>query len=316
MQLYPLDPLKAIAALAGMRRALDRNDFPGGHIPDSFMSRNPRPGRLQDLNWGGRDNYLALCGNVGLITGDDASPQDTWASNVVTTKQGCSLGSLAISGDGRMFRYGSAGAADLVAGNIVQSAVPIPLHLALTAAAQAIGDGFPTPIIVTPGATAGAANLYQDGTLMIDTTPSNGLTYRISGHPAITASTAFNLYLYPDDRLQIALTTASRYGLHHNPYKTVIQTPTTATAFVCGGVPTVITANTVAENYGWLQTRGPFAALINGTPAVGTGLVTSATTAGALDVAAVAAEINVRIIARAMQVGVSGKNNAVYLMLD
>jgi hypothetical protein len=84
----------------------------------------------------------------------------------------------------------------------------------------------------------------------------------------------------------------------------------------CGGVVTIITGNSVAENFGWLQTRGPFAGLINGTPAVGTGLVTSATTAGGLDVAAVAAEINVRIIARAMQVGVSGKNNAVYLLLD
>ena len=91
---------------------------------------------------------------------------------------------------------------------------------------------------------------------------------------------------------------------------------TTVTALAVGGAPTIITGNGTAENYGWLQSRGPFAALINGTPAIGTGLVTSATTAGALDVAAVAAEINVRIIARAMQVGVSTKNNAVFLLLD
>lgn len=318
MKLRPLNPLAAVAALHGMRRPLDRSDFPGGHIPDDFMTMNPAPGRLRGLNWGAGEyaGYEALLANVGIITGDDAAGQDTYSSNVVTTTQRASLGSLAISGDGRIFRYGSAGAADLVAGNIVQSAVPIANHLALTSAVQAIGDGFPTPIVVTPGATAGAANLYADGTLMVDTTPSNGLTYRISGHPAITSSTAFNLYLYPDERLQLAFTAATRYGLHHNPYKTVIQTPTTATAFVCAGAPTIITANTTAENFGWLQTRGPFAALINGTPAVGTGLVTSATTAGALDVAAVAAEINVRIIARAMQVGVSGKNNAVFLLLD
>jgi hypothetical protein len=187
----------------------------------------------------------------------------------------------------------------------------------LTSAVQNVGDGVaPYPIVVTPGATAGAANLYAEGTLMIDTTPGNGYTYRISGHGAIGSATPFNLFLDPDDRIQIALSTASRYGLHHNPYKTVIQSPTTVTAMDCGGVVAVITANTVAENFGWLQTRGPFAGLINGTPAVGTGLVTSATTAGGLDVAAVAAEINVRIIARAMQVGVSGKNNAVYLLLD
>lgn len=317
MQLTPLNPLAYVAAVMGMTRPLDRNDFRGGHIPDGFMSRPPYPGFLKSLRWGGDDPYRALCSSVGVLTGDDAAAQDTWNTNVVTTTQRHPLGTIAISKDGRVFRYGSAGASDLVVGNIVQSAAPIANHLALTSAAQAIGDGsIGKPIVVTPGATAGAANLYAEGTLMIDTTPGNGYTYRISGHPAIVASTAFNLYLDPDETIQVALTSSSRYGLHHNPYKTVIQAPTTVTAMACGGVVSIITGNSVSENYGWLQTRGPFAGLINGTPAVGTGLVTSATTAGALDVAAVAAEINVRIIARAMQVGVSTKNNAVFLLLD
>lgn len=67
--------------------------------------------------------------------------------------------------------------------------------------------------------------------------------------------------------------------------------------------------------YGWLQTWGPCSTLINGTPGVGIGVVISATTAGAVDVAAVAAEINVRIIGHMMQVGVSGKNNMVNLKI-
>lgn len=306
MKLYPILPLAALGMLNGYNRPLDRHDFPHGSIPDRFGMFIPGMGEMRRF------------ANVSGIAGPSASGQDTWSTNVLTTTQRHPLGTMAMSSDGRIFRYGSAGAADLVVGNIVQSAVPIANHLALTSAIQALGDGASPqkPIVVTPGATAGAANLYGDGTLMIDTTPGNGYTYRIAGHGAITASTAFNLFLYPDDTIQVALTASSRYGLHHNPWKTVLQTPTTATAFVCGGVVSIITANTTAENFGWIQTRGPFAALINGTPAVGTGLVTSATTAGALDVAAVAAEINVRIIARAMQVGVSGKNNSVYLLLD
>ena len=243
--------------------------------------------------------------NVSIISGIGAGI-DTFQWG--TTKLH-PLGTMAISNDGRIFRYCQAGAADLVVGNIVQSAAPIANHLANTPPAVAIGD---KSFSYTPGATAGAANLYEDGTLMVDTTPGNGYTYGISGHPAISASTAFLLTLDPDDPIQVALTTSSRVGLHTNPWKNVIQTPTTVTAPVVGGVVAPI----VAANYGWIQTRGPFAGLINGTPAVGTGLVSSATTAGALDVAAVAAEINVRIIARAMQVGVSGKNNAVYLLLD
>lgn len=219
------------------------------------------------------------------------------------------LGTLGFSKDGRMFRYCQASAAALVVGNIVQSAVPVANHLANTPPAVTAGA---TSFLYTPGATAGAANLYAEGLLMVDTTPGNGYSYRVSGHPAISSSTAFLLTLDPDEAIQIDLTTSSRVGLHTHPYKNVIVAATTVTAPAVGGVVAPI----AASNYGWLQTRGPFAGLINGTPAVGTGLVTSATTAGALDVAAVAAEINVRIIARAMQVGVSGKNNGVLLMLD
>lgn len=315
-RLVPLNPLAYVAALAGMTRPLDRNDFKGGHIPDCFMNKVPRPGRLQDLRWGGDDPYRALCANLGVLTGDDAAGQDSWNTNIVSTTQRHPLGTIALSKDGRVFRYSSVGATDTVAGSIYQSAAPIANHLALTSAAQAIGDGYPVPIVVTPGATAGAANLYAEGYLGVDTTPSNGLTHRISGHAAITASTAFNLYLDPDEKVQIAFTTATRYGLFHNPWKTVIVAATTVTASVCGAAPIVITGNGTAENFGWLQTRGHFQALINGTPGVGIGLVSSATTAGALDVAAVAAEVNVRIIARARQVCVSGKNNGVFLLLD
>lgn len=318
MKLTPLNPLAYMAAVAGMTRPLDKNDFKGGRIPDCF-GHNPHPGFLKGLRWGGDDPYRALCANVGVLTGDDASGQDTWNTNVVTTTQRHPLGTMALSKDGRVFRYASAGAADLVPGNIVQSAAPIANHLALTSAAQAIGDGFPVPIVVTPGATAGAANLYAEGTLCVDTAPNNGYQYRISGHAAITSSTAFNLYLDPDERIQVtAWTTATRYGLHHNPYKTVIQSPTTATGLTCGGAVAIITANTVSENYGWIQTRGPFPGLINGTPAVGTALIISATTAGAVDVATftTTVEISGRFIARAMQVGVSTKNNSIFLLLD
>jgi phosphohistidine swiveling domain-containing protein len=112
---------------------------------------------------------------------------DTFGSTVVTTKQQHPLGSMAISRDGRMFRYASVGATDTVMGSLYQSAAPIANHLALTSAAQAVGDGFPVPIVVTPGATAGAANLYAEGYLGVDTTPENGRTYSISGHAAITS---------------------------------------------------------------------------------------------------------------------------------
>jgi hypothetical protein len=250
--------------------------------------------------------------NVTIYGGSHADAVDigSW-----TADQKHPLGTMAIGKDGSIYRYCQAGAADLVVGNIVQKAAPIPLHLALTSAAMPIGQSQPAlPIfqtVVTPGATAGAANLYAEGYLLISDGPGNGYRYTISGHPAIVASTAFTLTLEEPIR-DVAFTTATRYGLIHHNYKNVIQTPTTITAPVVGGVVAPI----VATNYGWLLTKGLFAALINGTPAVTAPVINSATTAGGVDVWTAGAQPTANIVGRMAQVGVSGKNNAIYLSVD
>jgi hypothetical protein len=210
--------------------------------------------------------------------------QDTFTSSATQMHP---LGTRGYTSDGRRFRYAQVGATDTVAGSLYQGAAP--------------------------GAAAGAANLYAEGYLQVDTAGSgapNGYTYQVSGHAAIASSTAFTLNLV--DPIQVALATSSRVGLMPNAFKNVIVAATTVTAAAVGVAPTVI----ADVEYGWLQTWGPCSALINGTPGVGIGLVSSATTAGAFDVAAVAAEINVRILARMMQVGVSTKNNFVFLQID
>lgn len=218
------------------------------------------------------------------------------------------LGTFGWTRDGRVFRYARAGAADLVVGNVLQAAAPVANHLALTPAAAAIGA---TSFTATLGATLATLNQYAEGWAQIDTTPGNGYAYPIDSHAAVAQSGVITAVLPPDAPIQIALTTASRVGFHANPYGAVIVQPTTATGLTVGAAVAPITA----LYYGWIQVTGPCPVLINGTPGVGIGVVISATTAGAVDVAAVAAEINVRIIGRMMQVGVSGKNNMVWLSL-
>lgn len=217
------------------------------------------------------------------------------------------LGARGYTKDGRRFRYAVMGAVDSVAGSLYQGAAPIANHLANTPPAVAVGA---TSFSYTPGATAGAANLYAEGYLQVDTTPGNGYTYQVSGHAAITASTAFTLYL--TDPIQVALTTSSRVGLVANTCKNVIVCPTTKTAQVIGVAPGIITAS----QYGWLQTWGPGSVLVNGTPAVTAPVVNSATTAGAVDVWTAAAQPTASLVGEMMQVGVSGKNNFVFLKID
>lgn len=301
MKGYILDPLAILGLLNGYTRPLDRHDFPHGSIPDRAGLFVPGTGELR--------RFANLTGLHGTAVGADMYS--------FGTTQLHALGTVAYTRDGRVFRYATAGATTLVAGNLLQGAAPIANHLALTAAVEAVGaGGQDNPIVVTPGGTAGAANLYAEGFLNISVTPGNGYMYRISGHPAIVASTAFNLYLDPDDLIQIALTASSRYGLHHNSWKNVIQTPTTITAKVVGVAVSLITENDTAQNYGWVQSRGPASVLVNGTPAVTAPVINGATTAGSVDVWTSAAQPTANLVGHMMQAGVTTENNPVFLCID
>jgi len=226
-----------------------------------------------------------------------------------STTQGQALGAIGRTRDGRMYRYVKAGAADLVAGNVVQAPAIVPNHLALTPVAAAVGA---TQVTVALGATLASAGQYAEGWLNVDTTPGNGELYAISGHPAAALSTNLTVTLRPEDSVQVALTTASRCGLLANPFNGVIQAPIVLTASVVGVAQYIIPAN----NFGWVQTRGPASVLINGTPALGAGVTNGATTAGSVDVITTTNLVTSVLVGYMMQVGVSTKNNLVFLRID
>jgi hypothetical protein len=219
------------------------------------------------------------------------------------------VGTRAVSDDGRVFRYVKAGAADLVAGNVIQSPAIVANHLANTppaVAANALSFSY------TPGATLGTADQYADGFLQVDTTPGNGYTYGIQGHAAFASATAFTLNL--KDPIQVALTTSSRVGLIANQYNGVIQLPvTTATGTLVGVAGYVITA----AQYGWVQTWGLCSVLTTGTPALGAMVMGPGTAAGAAQVVVAAGTLIVaQIIGHMAQVGVDGKNNFVHVRIN
>jgi hypothetical protein len=233
------------------------------------------------------------------------SGQDTFTSSATQLHP---LGTKATTKDGRLFRYGQVGATATVAGSLYQMAAPLPNHLANTPPAVAVGA---TSFSYTPGATGGAANLYAEGYLQVDTTPGEGYTYQVASHGAITASTAFTLNLR--DAIQVALTTSSRVGLIPSKFKSCIVCPTAVTGRVAGVAPAVLAIG----EYGWFQTHGPASVLINGTPAITSPVANSATTPGAVDVwTTAAAAVTITPVGYMMQVGVSTKLNFVDLAID
>jgi hypothetical protein len=236
---------------------------------------------------------------------DITAPLDTFAN---TSDQRAALGTKQYTEDGRVFRYAQVGATATVAGSLYQSAAPVANHLANTPPAVAIGA---TSFTYTPGATAGAANLYAEGYMQVDTTPGNGYTYQVKRHAAISSSTAFTLYL--KDEIQVALTTSSRVGLFHNKWKNVIVCPTTLTGALAGVAGCVITA----VYYGWLQTGGRASVLIDSTaPAITATVAHSTNTAGAVMALITAALATAQIVGHAAQATVDAKNNFIDLSLD
>lgn len=235
------------------------------------------------------------------------------------------LGDKAYTADGRSFRYAfvqpsSGGATNqptgttLVTGNVLQGPIQIAGHLAQTPAAAAIGD---STITITALTTAVSANQYAGGYAFISTAPGNGFAYLIKSHPL--ASAAGSLIITLSDTIAVALTTSSRVDLQANIYNGVLQAPAAVTSAIVGvafaPIPaTVGNGSTVTPSggsYGWIQTKGPSAALSAANNAVGVAL-TVKTTAGST-AAAIAGDF---IIGTSLATGVTGKNNAVYLTID
>lgn len=239
------------------------------------------------------------------LTGYPDTPAQPLFSSSATMRH--QLGEKFVTGDGRKFRYVKAGASALVVGNVIQAPAQVTTHDQLTPVAAAVGA---TQISVALDATNDATlNQYAGGWAVIDTTPGLGYAYPISGHPLIAASATgiFSLAM----PIQVALTTSSRVTLVPNPYSGVIQSPVTT---LTGAVVGVAVYPIAANEYGWVQTGGPAAVLIAGTPAVGAAVVVPATAAGAVVVdGAAAATI---VIGSMMVTGVDGKVLPVLLNID
>lgn len=218
------------------------------------------------------------------------------------------VGTLATTSNGRKFRYVKNGASALVRGNMIQAPAELTNHDQLTPVAAAIGA---IEVTVALGATAVTANQYAGGWICIDTTPGLGQFLTIDSHPAADASANLTVTLREEDALQVALTTSSRVTLVPNPYSGVIQSPvTTLTGAVVGAAIYPIAAN----EYGWIQSGGPAAVLIAGTPGVGLAVVVPGTAAGCVVVDGAASAT--QVVGSMIVTGVDGKVLPVNLTID
>lgn len=209
------------------------------------------------------------------------SPQDIFSYSSV---QQADLGALAMTADGRRFRYVKAGGTALVVGKLQQCAAETTAWENLTAVAASAGD-----MSISASSTVTlTANQLAGGFAVITVTPGVGYIYQISGHAAYSAA-APTLAL--TDPIQVALTTSSKIDLVPSPYANVIVNPATAT-----GVPVgVAVAPITASYFGWVQAGGIAAVLADGAITVGTNVIASNAVAGAIEPAADAADLQASV---------------------
>jgi hypothetical protein len=189
-----------------------------------------------------------------------------------TANAAVQLGAVAFDQAGNRYRYVKAGGTSLVVGKLQQAPAEVTADQGLAVAAAAIGA---TSVTTTSTVTV-TANQYAGGWLMIGITPGVGYKYLISSHPAASGA-AVTLTL--SDPLIVALTTDSRVDLVANPYSGVVVNPTTATSAPVGAAVSIVTN----AQFGWIQDGGVSCLLADGTVTVGTGVVASNATAGAVE---------------------------------
>ena len=218
------------------------------------------------------------------------------------------LGTLAVTRDGRQFRYGQAGATALAAGKLAQIPAVVANHQALVTAAAAVNT---SKVTVTLGGTAATADQYIDGYAVIRDTSTTGAgqAFPIIGNSAQTVTTG-TVDVYLSEAVAEALTSASVTNLELSPYSGMLISSSGDTTEFVTGVPQI---DVTAAFYAWFQVRGVAAVLGNGTITKGAGVIKSATTAGAVDIEGTSA-ITMRVGIQ-LQTGTSAKYNTTYLTI-
>ncbi len=213
------------------------------------------------------------------------------------------LGDLMMLSGNRRFRYAKNGAtAAATAGLLFQSAavttaagIGLLTSMAIEAVAVGTKDITLSTIVGTALATTIAAETLKDGYMITMTSGAGGgQFYVIESQDAMT-SLAVNstACIHLRTGVKTALSSSVRVSLHRNAFSAVIVHPSPPTAKVVGWTMTSL----LASNYGWLQTAGPAAGLVDRDPVIYQGLTPSTALDGAVNQAYIRLEANTSAVA-------------------
>lgn len=215
------------------------------------------------------------------------------------------LGTIAETADGRVYRYSQAGGTALAAGKLnVAATVNADATNKTVAATVAAGQYS----VVMDAGGAIAANVYDDGFLTVNDATGEGITYAVAGHS--TTSGAAELTVQLKEPLVVGLTVdVSEVSLTQSPWGKVVISVTDQADMPVGVANTAVTA----AYYGWVQTRGVAAVLADEAITAGLAVTTGTGVAGAVEALDAAGEPQVGV---ALVAGVDTEYREVFLTID
>lgn len=242
------------------------------------------------------------------IKGPILAGQDLYSSSTTAINR---VGELAMGSKGRLYRYVLVGAADLVAGNLLQeSAEDTQFENMAVGTAGVVGDAY---IQVTNGTTTVTSAAYENGTITVYTSGTSliGEEYQITKVTGVlTSGGAMQVYL--DRPLRAAITTSAKVNMKRSPWSGVIQAPATTQTGMAVGVAIYPIK---AAQYGWVLTHGEANVLSDGsTFAVGSDVGTPSGTAGCVTV--FAAGTTHQRVGVVRQAAASGHGITMFLQID
>ena len=192
-----------------------------------------------------------------------------------TTSGGTPLGTYAGTEDGRIYRFGLAGAVALAPGKFAVTPAVVANHQNRTTTGHAV-DSYSVGLNI--GATAATIDQYKDGYLTINDAAGEGITYLVEGNAVAAGSDVLTVALA--EPIKVALTAStSEATLHVNPMASLIVSPS-AIAHQVAGVNNVTVA--IGE-YAWFQVAGYCSVLSDGIIAKGVEGILSDAVAGAVE---------------------------------
>ena len=214
------------------------------------------------------------------------------------------LGQRAETVDGRVFRYAQMGEAITIGAICVSPAIDATLVNCAVTAAAAIGA---TSVSFTNAATTATANEYAEGFAIVSYGTGLGQILKVASHAAWTSGGASTVTL--EDPLTIALDTTSKIEFTHNPWNGVMMTASSVTVPAGGALRAFTSAY-----YGWLQTKGVFPGIADGTVTAGYQIMCDASTAGDIDLVGTATQQY--IVGNAIKASASGYHHPIWLKLE